>query len=118
MKSDKIKPTPVITAETNRPIINQPVIKQPVIKPPLAPKWVLLIAIILPGMGQVINNTPLKGLVMVSFMIILGLITFNLAQPHVSMVGKLAGGIFIYALSMMDAYYWAKYRWEMFAKPN
>lgn len=88
------------------------------IKPPIAPKWVLLIAILLPGMGQVINNTPVKGLVMLTFMIILGLITFNLAQPHISMVGKLAGGIFIYALSILDAYYWAKYRWEVFTKNN
>jgi hypothetical protein len=84
------------------------------IKAPLAPILVLLIAILLPGMGQVINNTPVKGLVMISFMIILGMITFNLAQPHISMVGKLAGGIFIYALSVMDAYYWAKYRLERF----
>jgi hypothetical protein len=84
------------------------------IKPPLAPILVLLIAILLPGMGQVINNTPVKGLVMISFMIILGLITFNLAQPNISMVGKLAGGIFIYAISIMDAYYWAKYRTERF----
>ena len=88
--------------------------KASAVKAPLSPKWVLLIAILLPGMGQVVNNTPLKGLVMLSFMIILGLITFNLAQPHISMVGKLAGGIFIYALSIMDAYYWAKYRWEIF----
>jgi energy-converting hydrogenase Eha subunit C len=84
------------------------------IKAPLAPLWVLLVAILLPGMGQVINNTPIKGLVMISFMLILGMITFNLAQPHISMVGKLAGGIFIYALSVMDAYYWAKYRCERF----
>ncbi len=90
--------------------------KAAAVKAPLSPKWVLLIAILLPGMGQVVNNTPLKGLVMLSFMIILGLITFNLAQPHISMVGKLAGGIFIYALSIMDAYYWAKYRWELFVK--
>jgi hypothetical protein len=89
-------------------------IKAKEIKPPLDPKWVLLISILLPGMGQVLNNTPVKGLVMVCFMIILGLITFNLAQSHISMVGKLAGGIFIYALSIMDAYYWAKYRWERF----
>lgn len=89
-------------------------IKPPPIKPPIAPKWVLLIAILLPGVGQVVNNTPVKGLVMVCFMIILGLITLNLAQAHISMVGKLAGGIFIYALSIMDAYYWAKYRWESF----
>ena len=87
---------------------------KPEIKAPIAPQWVLLIAILLPGMGQVVNNTPVKGLVMICFMVILGLITFNLGQPNISMVGKLAGGIFIYALSVMDAYYWAKYRWERF----
>jgi hypothetical protein len=88
--------------------------KKEKIKPPLDPKLVLLISILFPGVGQVINNTPVKGLVMVCFMVILGLITYNLAQPQISMVGKLAGGIFIYALSIMDAYYWAKYRWEHF----
>ena len=50
------------------------------------------------------------------FIIILGLITFNLAQPHISMVGKLSGGIFIYAISVLDAYYWARYRMEIFTK--
>lgn len=83
---------------------------------PINPKWVLLIAILLPGMGQVINNAPKRGFFMACFMIMLGLITFNLAQPHVSMAGKLAGGIFIYAISVLDAYYWAKYRMEIFNK--
>jgi len=83
---------------------------------PMAPKWVLFIAILLPGMGQVVNNTPQRGFFMACFMIILGLITFNLALPHISMVGKLSGGIFIYALSVMDAYYWAKYRMELFKR--
>jgi len=81
---------------------------------PVAPQWVLLIAVLLPGMGQVVNNTPQRGFFMVCFMIILGLITLNLAQPQISMVGKLSGGIFIYAFSVMDAYYWAKYRMELF----
>ena len=93
-------------------------IETKLIKAPLAPILVLLIAILLPGMGQVINNTPIKGLVMLSFMLILGMITFNLAEPHISLVGKLAGGIFIYAISIMDAYYWAKYRSEMFVSSN
>ena len=83
---------------------------------PVNPKWVLLIAILLPGMGQVMNNSPKRGFFMACFMIILGLITFNLAQPHISMVGRLAGGIFIYAISVLDAYYWAKYRMEIFNK--
>ena len=89
-----------------------------VIQKPVAPRWVLLIAILLPGMGQVFNNAPKRGFFMACFMIILGLITFNLAQPHISMVGKLSGGIFIYAISVLDAYYWAKYRMEIFTKNN
>lgn len=84
------------------------------IQPPLSPLVVLLVAILLPGVGQVLNNTPTRGFFMVCFMIMLGLITFNLAQPHISMVGKLSGGIFIYALSVIDAYYWARYRSERF----
>jgi hypothetical protein len=83
-------------------------------KPPLAPLWVLLTAILLPGMGQVLNETPQRGFFMACFMVILGLISFNLAAPEISWVGKLAGGIFIYALSIMDAYYWARYRFEIF----
>ena len=59
---------------------------------PLSPYWVLLVALLLPGMGQVLNNTPWRGLFMACFMVILGLITFNLAAVGVSWVGKLAGG--------------------------
>jgi hypothetical protein len=88
------------------------------IQKPIGPMWVLLIAILLPGMGQVINNAPKRGFFMACFMIILGLITFNLAQPHISMVGKLSGGIFIYAISVLDAYYWAKYRMEIFTNAH
>lgn len=87
---------------------------QPLQKP-LDAKLVLLVAIFLPGMGQVINNAPKRGFFMACFMIILGLITFNLAQPHISMIGKLSGGIFIYAISILDAYYWARYRMEIFS---
>ena len=89
-----------------------------VLQRPVSPKWVLLIAILLPGMGQVLNNAPKRGFYMACFMIILGLITFNLAQPHISMTGKLAGGIFIYAISVLDAYHWAKYRMDIFVKSN
>ncbi|HEY3300641.1 MAG TPA: hypothetical protein VGJ90_07690 [Methylophilaceae bacterium] len=84
------------------------------IQKPLDPRWVLLVAILLPGVGQVLNNAPKRGFVMVCFMIILGLITFNLAQPNISMLGKLSGGVFIYAISVLDAYYWAKYRIAIF----
>ena len=85
---------------------------------PLAPLMVLVIAILLPGMGQVLNDTPQRGFFLVCFMVLLGLITFNLAQPQITMVGKLAGGIFIYSVAVIDAYYWAKYRTEVFSRAS
>lgn len=86
------------------------------LKPPLHPRLVLVTALLLPGVGQVLNNTPMRGLTMLFFMLMLGVITFNLAGPGISIVGKFSGGLFIYAISVMDAYYWAKYRWERFRR--
>jgi hypothetical protein len=84
------------------------------LKPPLQPYLVLLVAIVLPGVGQVLNNAVARALLMLSFMMVLGYFTYHLADPHVSMIGKYSGGIFVYAISVMDAYYWAKYRVEVF----
>ena len=80
---------------------------------PVHPYLVLLVAILLPGVGQVLNHAPIRGLMMVFFMMVLGVITFNLAAPDVSLVGKFAGGVFIYAISIMDAYMWARLHWTM-----
>ncbi len=80
------------------------------------PYLVLVLAIVLPGIGQVINNTPLRGLAMVSFMILLGWVTYYTTTPDHSFIGRYAGGLFIYAVSIMDAYRWARYRWEFFKK--
>ncbi|HDY84222.1 hypothetical protein LCGC14_0538990 [marine sediment metagenome] len=79
-------------------------------KAPLSPYLVLFIAIVLPGMGQVLNNTPLRGLIMLGFMLMLGVLTYQVASPEVSVIGKFAGGIFLYSIMIFDAYYWAKYR--------
>jgi hypothetical protein len=84
------------------------------LKPPLPPAVVLLGAILLPGVGQALNNTPWRGLMMTMFGLILGLITYRVAAPQVSMVGHVAGGLFVYAISVMDAYYWARVRRALF----
>lgn len=86
------------------------------LKPPLSPLIVLVVALILPGVGQVLNNAVTRGLLMLCFMLVLGYFTYQVADPHVSIVGKFAGGIFVYAISVMDAYYWAKYRAEVFKR--
>lgn len=79
---------------------------------PVHPYLVLLIAIVLPGVGQVVNHNPMRGLTMLFFMLVLGVVTYQMAAPGISVIGQFAGGIFIYALSIMDAYMWARIRWE------
>ena len=82
---------------------------------PLHPRLVLLVALILPGVGQVLNRQPVRGLVFVGFAILLGGFTLKTAAPDVSVVGKFAGGLFVWAMAAMDAYKVARVRrsvWE------
>ena len=74
------------------------------------PYLVLVIAILLPGCGQVLNRQPMRGLIFLFFMILLGTITFITAPPAASIAGHLAGGLFVYALSLPDAYRTARLR--------
>jgi hypothetical protein len=84
------------------------------VKPPLHPYAVLAIAILLPGMGQVLNATPQRGLMMAFMTLSLGWVSFHLTTPDHSFLGRYAGGLFIYAISVLDAYKWARVRWELF----
>lgn len=82
---------------------------------PINPYVVLAIAIVLPGVGQVVSGMPGRGLVFVFFMLLFGWITFHLTTPDQTLLGRYAGGLFIYAISIMDAYKWARLRWEQYA---
>ncbi len=72
------------------------------------PYFVLAVAIILPGMGHVIVGRPKRGFTMQMFMIVLAMVTWHLTTPAQSLVGRLAGGLFVYALSIPEAYRLAK----------
>ena len=80
---------------------------------PMNPLAVLALAIVLPGSGQVFNREPYRGLIFLFFMLLLGGFTLQTAAPEVSIVGKLAGGIFVYAISIFDAYKRARIRYEV-----
>lgn len=77
---------------------------------PLNPHAVLAVAAILPGMGQVLNRQPLRGLIFVFFVILLGAFTLKTAGPEISFIGKVSGGLFVWAMAMMDAYRTARQR--------
>src|SRR5215831_14864089 len=99
---------------TAREPVERPANAEATAKPPLHPLWVLLMAILLPGVGQVMNNTPKRGLMFLFFIMSLGWVTMHQAPSDASFVGRYAGGFFIYAISVMDAYRWARYRWTFF----
>jgi len=78
---------------------------------PLHPILVLVVAILLPGMGQVLNGMLVRAWIMIFFTLSLGVVTYHLTTPAHSFIGRHAGGFFIYAIMVMDAYLWARYRY-------
>lgn len=87
------------------------------IKPPYHPLLVLAVALVLPGMGQVLNDQPARGLLFAFTAVVLGFVTLQFAPPEASFVGRYAGGFFIYAIAVMDAHRWARTRWSIFHRP-
>ncbi len=79
-------------------------------KPPLNPHLVLAVALVLPGMGQVLNRQPVRGLIFVCFAVLLGAFTLKTAAPEVSFVGKVSGALFVWAMALFDAYRTARIR--------
>jgi energy-converting hydrogenase Eha subunit C len=79
-------------------------------KPPLNPRLVLAVALILPGVGQVLNRQPVRGLIFVCFAVLLGGFTLKTAAVDISFVGKLSGGLFVWAMAVIDAYKVARIR--------
>ena len=71
---------------------------------PLHPYAVLALAILLPGVGHVAIGQAQRGLVFAFFTLLFGLLTYMASSPEQSFIGRHAGGLFIWALSIPDAY--------------
>ena len=80
--------------------------------PPRNPYLVLAAAILLPGTGHVLNGMAHRGLTFLFFIIVLGWATSKIAPANASFIGQYAGGLFVYALSILDAYRQARINWE------
>lgn len=91
---------------------------KPVSARPLNPYLVLAAAIVLPGAGQVLNRQPFRGLLFLFFMFLLGGYTLKTAAPDVSLLGKFAGGVFVYAMAIFDAYRHARIRHTVWQHKN
>ena len=81
---------------------------------PLHPYLVLLIAFVAPGSGHWAVGAIPRGAMFAWFIIILGWITWRLTGPEISPIGRLSGGLLIYAISIVDAYRIARFRWARY----
>ena len=83
----------------------------------LHPYAVLLLAMLLPGVGHVATGHPQRGLVFAFFTLFFGLLTLLTSSPDQSFIGRHAGGLFVWALSVPDAYRIARLQ-SLGQKPN
>jgi hypothetical protein len=79
---------------------------------PINPYLVLALAIALPGAGHVALGLNFRGLGFAFFSLLLALFTYHISSPDVSFVGRSAAGLFVWALSIPDAYRIARLRYE------
>lgn len=84
---------------------------------PLNPWLVLAAAVVLPGAGQVLNRQPLRGLIYLFFILLMGAFTVYTAGPEVSVIGRYAGGVFVWAMSLFEAYRIARIRHAVWHHP-
>lgn len=81
-------------------------------KAPPHPYLVLLMAIILPGGGHVLVGQPQRGFGYAFFSLLLALFCWHATTPEHSFVGRSAAGLFVWALSIPDAYRTARINYE------
>ncbi|AGK58823.1 hypothetical protein HYPDE_35758 [Hyphomicrobium denitrificans 1NES1] len=85
---------------------------------PINPYLVLALAIVLPGMGHVAIGQQQRGFMFAMFTLLLALLTWQIAPPDRSMIGRSALGLFVWALSIPDAYRLARVNWETWKRKH
>ena len=85
---------------------------------PINPYWVLALAILLPGVGHVAVGQPQRGFGFAFFSLLMALVSYHTTTPDHSFVGRSAAGLFVWALSIPDAYRIARMKYEVWRHGN
>ncbi|RUP21720.1 MAG: hypothetical protein EKK44_08170 [Methylobacterium sp.] len=68
------------------------------------PYLVLAVAILLPGVGHILIGKTQRGLGFAFFTLVGAWLTTKFAAPDIDIIGRHAAGLFVWALSVPDAY--------------
>ncbi|MFA5898469.1 MAG: hypothetical protein WC829_05090 [Hyphomicrobium sp.] len=82
-------------------------------KTPLNPYTVLALAILAPGAGHVAVGAQMRGMGFAFFSLLLALLCWHTTGQDTSFIGRSAAGLFVWAVSIPDAYRIARIRYEV-----
>ncbi len=71
---------------------------------PINPYLVLALAILFPGAGHLAVRNATRGLAFAFFVLFFSVISYMTTAPDQSFIGRHAFGLFVWALSIPDAY--------------
>lgn len=77
---------------------------------PMNPYSVLALAIAAPGAGHVAIGQPYRGLGFAFFALLLAILSWHTTTPDQTFIGRSAFGLFVWAMSIPDAYKLARIR--------
>lgn len=96
-----------MTREASKPSANNVVGKG---RAPINPYAVLALAIAAPGAGHVAIGQPYRGLGFAFFALLLAILSWHTTTPDHTFIGRSAFGLFVWAMSIPDAYKLARIR--------
>ena len=79
---------------------------------PIHPRKVFVASLLIPGAGHWLLGQSQRGAIFLFFLIILGWVSTRVMPEGASFFGRHIGGVFIYGISVLDAYRIAKTNWE------
>jgi Na+/proline symporter len=85
---------------------------------PWHPYLVLVLALLLPGAGHVAVGHAQRGLGFAFFALLLAALCWFTTTPDQSFIGRAAGGFFVWALSIPDAYSIARLNYERWRRAS
>ncbi|MBX9861324.1 MAG: hypothetical protein K2Y42_01110 [Hyphomicrobium sp.] len=83
---------------------------------PWNPYAVLAFALLMPGAGHVAVGQPQRGFGFAFFSLLLALVSWHTTTPEHSFIGRSAAGLFVWAISIPDAYRLARMKYELWRK--
>ncbi len=88
------------------------------VEKPVHPNLILAAAMIIPGAGHLWLGMAGRGLILLFFTILFGWVSGKIMPEDATFFGKHVGGIFVFGVSILDAYRFAGLRYDAWRRDH